>query len=159
MNRLVVWIICLIIIVTGCSYIYDLYPAKVSKDATRYAGEEPNSIRWPCIAKANDIRERVITARVVNQLELEYAMNRDTALYSRAIDQANNNIMLAEAERQKVVGTIEQPGLLLGILLPLIGGLGGRFITTLTHYSEEELKTEIAKVKNGNANQTPASTT
>jgi hypothetical protein len=158
MNRLVVWIIALTIVLTGCTYFSDFYPAKISNDAVTYTGRDPNAIGWPCIKKATDIKEDVVTTHAITEQLLQYQLKKDQVLYGRAYDMSVQYLQEATAERTKVVGTIEQPGLLLGILLPIIGGLGGSFITKLTHYSEAELVTEITKAKNGNANQATPST-
>jgi len=136
-------------IVTGCSFFYDLYPAKLPQGSMSYVPKDPNLVSWPCIGKVKELREEVISKHVLTQAELSYLISKDNTLYARALDQVTINIAAAEAERQKVIGTMEQPGYLLGILLPLVGGLAGRFITTLTHYSEQELQTEIVKAKNG----------
>jgi hypothetical protein len=146
-NLMVLSILSLVIIITGCSLFYDYYPATVSKDALGYVGKDPNSLGWQCVAKAKEVREEVLTKHVTAQLDYQHLISKDSALYDRAIEQTNINIQRAEAERAKVIGTIEQPGWLLGLLLPVIGGLGGRFLTTLTHYSEQEYQAGIAKAK------------
>jgi hypothetical protein len=146
-NLMFLSILSFVIIITGCNLFYDYYPATVSKDALGYVGKEPNAVGWQSIAKAKSIREEVLTKHVTTQLDYQHSISKDSALYDRAIEQTNINIQRAEAERQKVIGTIEQPGWLLGLLLPAIGGLGGSFLTKLTYYSEQEYQAGIAKAK------------
>lgn len=136
-------------ICTGCSFVYDLYPTKIPPESLTYVSKDPNSVGWPCISKIREIKEEVTSKHLLTQKELSYLVSKDDALYSRAIDQVTFNLVSAETERQKLIGTMENPGYLLGILLPIVGGFAGRAITTLTHYSEQELQAEVAKAKNG----------
>jgi hypothetical protein len=150
MRNTVLILMILIVSMAGCSYLYDLWPSQIPMDTKTYATIEPNQIGWPGIGRLKELRELCITKNIIVQSGLTQQMSLDKALYGRAIDQANINIQTAEAERQQIVGTIQNPGWLLSFLLPATGALAGRAITKLTHYSEAELKTEIAKA-NGTA--------
>jgi hypothetical protein len=134
-----------IVSIAGCSYVYDLWPAQIPKDAQVYSGFEPNSVAWTSIGTLKTIRDECITKNIIVQSGLAQQMNLDKLLYARAIDQANINIAEAQSERAQIVGTIQSPGWLLSFLLPAVGALAGRSITQLTHYSEAELKSEIEK--------------
>lgn len=158
MKNFSLYLLVTIMIVTGCSYLYDYYPAKLPKDALHYIGRDPNSIKWPCIGIVKDVQTEVGSKHVYTQAELNLLMNKDNTLYARAAEQISFSLSYAESERQKLIGTVEQPGYLLGMLLPIIGGFAGRYLTTLTHYSEQELQTEVNKAKNG-SNHTPSTTT
>jgi hypothetical protein len=158
MKNTVLILMVLIVSVAGCSYLYDLWPAQIPRDTKTYADVEPNQIGWAGIGKLKELREQCITKNIMVQSDLTQQMSLDKALYGRAIDQANINISQAEIERQQIVGTIQNPGWLLSFLLPAVGGLAGRAITKLTHYSEAELQTEIAKANGTNKTRTTAAT-
>lgn len=148
-RTILTYIMIFTVALAGCQAIYDQWPTAFPKDAIDYAGAEPNNIGWPAVRKLKDLREQCITKNIITQSNLAQQMSLDQALYSRAIDQANLNIQIAEAERQQIVGTIQSPGWLLSFLLPAAGGLAGRAITQLTHYSEAELQAELKKRSGG----------
>ena len=154
MRNTVLALMVIVVSVAGCSYLYDLWPAQIPKDTKTYAAVEPNQIGWPGIGKLKELREQCITKNIIVQSDLSQQMSLDKALYARAVDQANINIQQAEAERQQIVGTIQNPGWLLSFLLPATGALAGRAITKLTHYSEAELQAEITKA-NGATTKNP----
>jgi hypothetical protein len=145
MRNTVLALMIILVSVAGCSFLYDLWPTKIPKDTKAYADNEPNKTIWPTIGTLKELREQCITKNIIVQSDLSEKMSLDKALYGRAIVQANINIEQAEIERAQIVGTLQNPGWLLSFLLPATGALAGRAITKLTHYSEEELQTEIAK--------------
>lgn len=155
MRNTVLTLMVLVVSVAGCSFIYDFWPAQIPRDTKAYADNEPNKTIWPTIGTLKELREQCITKNIITQSDLSEKMSLDKALYGRAIAQANINIEQAEIERAQIVGTLQNPGWLLSFLLPATGALAGRAITKLTHYSEAELQTEIAKT-NGTATKSPA---
>lgn len=137
----------LLLTMAGCSFLYDMWPASIPKDTQNYSGIEPNLVGWQNIGKLKMFRESCITKNIITQTNLATQMSLDKALYGRAIEQANFNITTAEAERNQIVGTLNNPGWLLSLLLPAAGAFTGRAITQLTHYSETELQAKLKDVK------------
>jgi hypothetical protein len=111
----------LILFSAGCSILFDLWPTPIPKDTAEYIDKEPNQIIWPSIGVLKEFGEQAITKNITKQLDLAYQMNVDKAKYDRAVQQANINIQNAESERKEMIGTIGNPGWLLGLLL---GGTG-----------------------------------
>jgi len=136
----------LLLIIAGCSFFNDLWPAQIPKDTQNYSSIEPNQIGWQSIGKVKELREICITKNIITQTNLATQMSLDKSLYGRAIEQANFNITTAEAERSQIVGTLNNPGWLLSLLLPAAGILSGRALTQLTHYSETELQAKLKEV-------------
>lgn len=145
MKTLIITLTLVLIGLAGCTALYDLWPAQTPKDTMAYVNIEPNEIKWQSIGKLKEIREECITKNIVTQAMFLSRMQIDKLLYARAIDQANINITSAENERNQIVGTINNPGWLLSLLLPIGGGFLGRAVTQLTHYSESELQSKIAE--------------
>ena len=155
MRNTVTVLMVLLVAIAGCSYLYDKWPAQIPKDTREYIDLEPNQVGWESIGKLKEFREECITKHLFTQSDLNQQINLDNIMSGRAIDQATINIQTSEAERQQIVGTIQNPGWLLSFLLPAAGGLAGRAITKLTHYSEDELKQELEKASH-NTTTTPA---
>lgn len=149
-NRIILSAVIICVSLAGCQALYDMWPCSIPRDTKNYTREEPNGFLWPTIAEAKELRENCITKNITTQIDLRAAMEKDSALYARAIDQANFNITTAENEREQIIGTLQNPGWLLSFLLPASGALAGRTITKLTHYSEEELQKKLADVKASN---------
>ena len=99
------------------------------------------------LATAKEIKSDVINKHITTQLDLKYQISLDKANYDSAME-INNNIEVAEAERQKMIGSVESPGWLLTILLGATG-LGTYLIGARTQrpedYNEAEMENEIAK--------------
>ena len=150
MKNVTLTLVIVLLSITGCTAIYDLWPAQIPKDTESYSGIEPNSIGWAGIGKLKNLREICITKNIITQSDLAQKMNLDKALYTRAIEQANINITNAELERNQIVGTLNNPGWLLSLLLPAAGVFTGRAVTKLTHYSETELQNKIKEVTKNN---------
>ncbi len=144
------------VLVTGCQFLYDCWPADISPLAVRYAGCEPNSIKWydKNLHTARELKNQVIDVYIGQQLKLDYLANLNKEKYQQVLGILDLSIKQAEQDRQAALGTIQQPGWLLAgllTLLPVGSYLAGWRTLWPSHYTEEEVQTEIAKAKNSNA--------
>jgi hypothetical protein len=136
----------------GCQFLYDFYPAQISPLALKYAGRDPNSISWyeKNLHTAQEVRNEVIDVYIGESLRLEYLANLNKEKYQQVLGVLDLSIKQAQADRQAILGTIDQPGwLLTGLLtlLPIGSYIAGWRTLWPSHYTEDEVKAEIAKAK------------
>lgn len=141
-----------VILVTGCQFAYDFWPAEISPLAVKYAGRDVNSVQWyeKNLHTAREVKNQVIDVYICESLKLNYLANLNKEKYQQVIGLIDLSIKQAEADRMTAIGTIEQPGWLLAGLLALLPA--GSYIAgwrTLwpSHYTEQEVQQEIAKAK------------
>ena len=127
------------LMVGGCAMISRLSPAKVPKELTTYLDKDVVDTGWQSIGKLEDLRGEAVVKNIITQLDCKAIMEKDEVLYKVAIAQANINLQEARAEWGTAVGSVTNPGWLLSMLIGAGGLLGGRIMTKLTHYSEEEV--------------------
>ncbi|MBU1260004.1 MAG: hypothetical protein KJ757_08035 [Planctomycetes bacterium] len=144
------------VLVTGCQFAYDFWPAEISPLAIKYAGREPNSVKWydKNLHTARELKNQVIDTYIDRQLRLDYLANLNKEKYQQVIGILDLSITQAEQDRQTALGTIAQPGWLLAgllTLLPVGSYVAGWRTLWPSHYTEEEVKVEIAKAKSPNA--------
>lgn len=151
-NVLIVLVI-VALAITGCTALYDMWPTKTPRDTTRYVGQDPNYAvdpvtGYPTLGRLKEIKEEVITKHIMTQMDYKHELEKDDVGYGRAIDRANFSIQQAEAERQNLVGTAQNPGLLLGALLATTG-VGTYLIGTRKQRPEDynEQEYEVAATK------------
>jgi hypothetical protein len=109
-----------LIIMGGCTQLADLWPAKQPRDLLQYTDTDPNQV-LNTLGMVKELREVAVTKHIVQQLDYKHEMEKDKALYGRAIEQAELNITIAQNERSSMIGTLENPGWLLGALLGMTG--------------------------------------
>lgn len=133
----------------GCVNLADYWPVDVPQDALNYIGKDPNEFGLlQTMGEVKAVREAVITKHIVTQIDFGHEMEKDKALYGRAIEQANLNVRMGEAERERIIGTIENPGWLTSIILGASGfGLyfAGYKKKRPGDYDEQELEAELVK--------------
>jgi hypothetical protein len=144
------------VLVTGCQFLYDCWPADISPLAVKYAGREPNSVKWydKNLHTARELKNQVIDTYIGEQLKLDYLANLNKERYQQVLGILDLSITQAEQDRQTALGTIQQPGWLLAgllTLLPVGSYVAGWRTLWPSHYTEEEVKIEIAKAKSSNA--------
>jgi hypothetical protein len=120
MKRALLIITIALVISSGCAMLYDQWPAKHPQDTKNYVGEDPNGL-YPTLGQLKDMREAAITKHILSQIDHKHEMEKDKASYGRAIEQANLYIASAVKERQEMIGTIQNPGWLMGALIGLTG--------------------------------------
>jgi len=153
-------IIFVIGLAAGCSMMNDFWPAKVSPQAIRFAGQDPNNYPWWSnnIGKVKDLRGDVIDKYISEQLLLDYQLKLNKEKYQQAIEFLDLSIKAAEADRAAAIGTIQQPGWLLAgllTLLPVGSYLAGWKTQRPQDYNETEMQLEIAKAKAESKNSPP----
>jgi hypothetical protein len=141
-----------IMFAAGCQFLYDFYPAQISPLAVKYAGRDANSIAWyeKNLHTAREIRNEVVDVYIGEQLRLDYLANLNKEKYQQVLGVLDVSIKQAESDRQSMIGTIDQPGwLLTGLLtlLPVGSYVAGWRTLWPSHYTEDEVKAEIAKAK------------
>ncbi|MCE5341071.1 MAG: hypothetical protein LLF92_08090 [Planctomycetaceae bacterium] len=139
-----------IMFAAGCHFLYDFYPAQISPLAVKYAGRDANSIAWyeKNLHTAQEVRNEVIDVYTGEQLRLDYLANLNKEKYQQVLGVLDVSIKQAQADRQSMIGTIDQPGwLLTGLLtlLPVGSYVAGWRTLWPSHYTEEEVKAEVAK--------------
>ena len=145
-------IIMSVVLVTGCQFAYDFWPAEISPLAVKYAGRDANSICWyeKNLHTANELKSQVIDVYIGESLKLEYLANLNKEKYQQVLGLLDVSIRQAESDRQTMIGTIEQPGWLLAgllTLLPVGSYVAGWRTLWPNHYTEQEVQAEIAKAK------------
>ncbi len=149
-------IVTAVVFVTGCQFLYDCWPADISPLAVKYAGSEPNSIKWydRNLHTARELKNQVIDTYIDQQLRLDYLANLNKEKYQQVLGILDLSIRQAEADRMTALGTLEQPGWLLAgllTLLPIGSYVAGWRTLWPSHYTEQEVQQEIAKAKSTNA--------
>ncbi|MFA5291649.1 MAG: hypothetical protein WC496_01295 [Phycisphaerae bacterium] len=145
-----------VVFATGCQFAYDFWPAEISPLAVKYAGREPNSIKWyeKNLRTAGELKNEVIDIYIGEQLRLDYLANLNKEKYQQVIGILDLSIKQAQADRMALIGTLDQPGwLLTGLLtlLPVGSYVAGWRTLWPNHYTEQEVQAEIAKIKNDSA--------
>jgi hypothetical protein len=153
-----------VVFVTGCQFLYDYWPADISPLAAKYAGVEPNSIKWyeKNLHTARELKNQVIDTYIDEQLRLDYLANLNKEKYQQVIGVLDLSIRQAEQDRMAAIGTVAQPGWLLAgllTLLPIGSYVAGWRTLWPSHYTEQEVQQEIAKVKGNPANNTTSAET
>lgn len=137
----------IILIVSGCTILNDMWPMKANRASLNYADKDPNTPLLMTLGQAKELRSEVIHKHITTQLDLKYQVSLDKANHDAAME-INQNIEVAEAERQKMIGTIENPGWLLMALLG-VTGIGsyvyGARQQRPEDYNESEMEIEVAK--------------
>lgn len=137
-----------LLFVAGCAVLYDYWPTTIPQDTLTYVGEDVNSAEIRTLGDLKATREATITKHLLNQIDYKYEMEKDKVHYTRAIDQANVNIEQAIAERSELIGTINNPGWLLGLALASTG-IGAYVVGKKTQrpedWNETEHQEEVAK--------------
>jgi hypothetical protein len=141
-----------VVFVTGCQFLYDCWPADISPLAVKYAGRDPNSIKWydKNLHTAGELKNEVIDTYTGQQLRLDYLANLNKEKYQQVLGILDLSIKQAEADRMAAIGTLAQPGWLLAglmTLLPIGSYVAGWRTLWPSHYTEEEVQAEIAKAK------------
>jgi hypothetical protein len=152
------------VLMTGCQFLYDCWPADISPLAVQYIGLEPNSVKWydKNLHTAKELKNQVVDTYIGEQLKLDYLANLNREKYQQVLGILDLSIRQAQADRQTAIGTIEQPGWLLAgllTLLPVGSYVAGWRTLWPSHYTEQEVQTalrqaqdkEIAKAKSQNA--------
>lgn len=145
-------IIAAVVMVTGCQFAYDLWPADISPLAVKYVGRDPNSIKWYAqnLHTARELKNQVIDTYTGEQLRLDYLANLNKEKYQQVIGILDLSIKQAEQDRMAAIGTLQQPGWLLAgllTLLPVGTYVAGWRTLWPAHYTEEEVQAAIAKAK------------
>jgi len=141
-----------VVFATGCQFAYDFWPADISPLAVKYAGREPNSVKWydKNLHTAGELKNEVIDIYIGEQLRLDYLANLNKEKYQQVIGILDLSIKQAEQDRMALIGTLDQPGwLLTGLLtlLPVGSYVAGWRTLWPSHYTEQEVQAEIAKAK------------
>ncbi|HBG27498.1 MAG: hypothetical protein A2Y10_02895 [Planctomycetes bacterium GWF2_41_51] len=141
-----------VVLVTGCQFAYDFWPAEISPLALKYAGRDVNSICWyeKNLHTANELKSEVIDVYIGESLKLEYLANLNKEKYQQVLGLLDVSIKQAQSDRQSMIGTIQQPGWLLAgllTLLPVGSYIAGWRTLWPNHYTEQEVQAEIAKAK------------
>lgn len=141
-----------LLFVSGCQLLYDLWPADISPLAVKYVGKDPNSINLlnSNIHTARNLRNEIIDTYTGEQLRLDYLANLNKEKYQQVIGLLDQAISQAEQDRMAAIGTLQQPGWLLAgllTLLPVGTYIAGWRTLWPSHYTEEEVQTAIAKAK------------
>ncbi|PKL47207.1 MAG: hypothetical protein CVV39_06130 [Planctomycetes bacterium HGW-Planctomycetes-1] len=144
------------VLLTGCQFAYDFWPADISPLAVQYVGREPNSVKWyeKNLHTAKELKNQIIDTYIGEQLKLDYLANLNRGKYQQVLGILDLSITQAQADRQTALGTIQQPGWLLAgllTLLPVGSYVAGWRTLWPSHYTEQEVQTEIAKAKSPNA--------
>ncbi len=145
-------IITAVLFITGCQFLYDLWPADISPLAVKYVGKDPNSINLlnSNIHTARNLRNEIIDTYTDQQLRLDYLANLNKEKYQQVIGLLDLSIKQAEQDRMTAIGTLQQPGWLLAgllTLLPVGTYVAGWRTLWPAHYTEEEVQAAIAKAK------------
>ena len=157
-------VIAAVVFVTGCQFLYDCWPADISPLAVKYAGRDPNNIKWYAqnLHTARELKNQVIDTYIDRQLRLDYLANLNKEKYQQVIGILDLSIRQAEQDRMTALGTLAQPGWLLAgllTLLPVGSYVAGWRTLWPSHYTEQEVQaalrqaqdSEIAKAKSSNA--------
>ncbi len=144
------------VLLTGCQFAYDFWPADISPLAVQYVGREPNSVKWyeKNLHTAKELKNQIIDTYIGEQLKLDYLANLNKEKYRQVLGILDLSITQAQADRQTALGTTQQPGWLLAgllTLLPVGSYVAGWRTLWPSHYTEQEVQTEIAKAKDSNA--------
>ena len=136
----------------GCQLLYDFWPADISPLAVKYAGRDPNSIKWfsQNLHTARELKNQVIDTYTGELLRLDYLANLNKEKYQQVIGLLDLSIKQAEQDRMTAIGTLQQPGWLLAgllTLLPVGSYIAGWRTLWPAHYTEEEVQAAIAKAK------------
>lgn len=141
-----------LLLASGCQLAYDMWPMGKSVALEDY-NQASTKGGLTVIATEKTEIEKAVIKHIKEQIGLKSEMELDKARYARAIEQANFNIEKAETDRQAMIGTIDNPGWLLGLVL---GGTGfGAYFAGYRKqrpedWTEKEHQEEILKVKNDN---------
>jgi hypothetical protein len=149
-------VVATVVFVTGCQFLYDCWPADISPLAVKYAGRDPNSIKWydKNLHTAGELKNQVIDTYTGEQLKLDYLANLNKEKYQQVLGILDLSIKQAEADRMEAIGTLAQPGWLLAglmTLLPIGSYVAGWRTLWPSHYTEEEVKQLVANAKSTNA--------
>jgi hypothetical protein len=150
-------IVTVVVLVTGCQFAYDFWPAQISPLAVKYAGCDPNSIKWYAqnLHTARELKNQVIDTYIGEQLKLDYLANLNKEKYQQVLGILDLSIKQAEQDRMTAVGTLAQPGwLLTGLLtlLPIGSYVAGWRTLWPSHYTEQEVQTALKQAQENTQN-------
>ena len=137
----------ILLLMSGCSILNDMWPTRIPKATINYLGLDPNTPQVQMLGTAKEMKSGAVDKHIKTQLELKYEVSVDKAGFDSAME-INSNIEVAEVERQKMIGTIENPGWLLSMLL------GGSMLGLYSYgsrqqrpedYNESEMTVEVEK--------------
>lgn len=111
-----------LLLISGCSVVYDMWPCRISKTTAQYTHNDPNKLNVfnSNVGKAKELRAESSDIYISSQLELEYRANLNKEKYKLVTDFLDTSIVQAEAERSAMIGTLNQPGWMLAGLLSLL---------------------------------------
>ena len=135
-----------VVVMSGC--LEQFWPAEqVSLTTVKYAGKDPNAFKLPITTLGNveKIKLAVEETYLERQIRLKSEMDIDSGKYSIAKNELDVNIEQAKEQYQTIIGSLGSPGALWTLLTALFSGGAMRWITTLTHYSEDEYQNAIKK--------------
>jgi hypothetical protein len=135
-----------VVVMSGC--LEQFWPAEqVSPTTVKYAGKDPNGFKLPITTLGNveKIKLAVEETYLERQIRLKSEMDIDGGKHSIAKNELDVNIQQAKEQYQTVIGSLDSPGVLWTALTALLSGGAMRWITTLTHYSEEEYQAGVKK--------------
>ena len=135
-----------VVVISGC--LEQFWPAgQVSPTTVKYAGKDPNDFKLPITTLGNveKIKLAVEESYLEKQIRLKSEMDIDSGRHSIAKNELDINIQQAKEQYQTIIGSLDSPGALWTILTALLSGGAMRWITTLTHYSEQEYQAGVAK--------------
>ncbi|MFA6187139.1 MAG: hypothetical protein WC770_08015 [Phycisphaerae bacterium] len=143
---IVIVVLLSVVVISGC--LEQFWPAEqVSPVTVKYAGKDPNDFKLPITTLGNveKIQLAVEETYLEKQIRLKSEMDIDNGKHSIAKNELDVNIGQAKEQYQTIVGSLDSPGALWTLLTALLSGGAMRWITTLTHYSEEEYQAGVAK--------------
>ncbi len=155
-------IVTVAVLVTGCQFAYDFWPADISPLAVKYTGRDPNSIKWYAqnLHTARELKNQIIDTYIDKQLRLDYLANLNKEKYQQVIGILGLSIKQAEQDRMTTVGTLAQPGwLLTGLLtlLPVGSYVAGWRTLWPSHYTEQEVQTALEENQEKTTKETKSS--
>jgi hypothetical protein len=145
-------IVTVAVLVTGCQFAYDFWPADISSLAVKYTGRDPNSIKWYAqnLHTARELKNQIIDTYIGKQLRLDYLANLNKEKYQQVIGILGLSIEQAEQDRMTTIGTLAQPGwLLTGLLtlLPVGSYVAGWRTLWPSHYTEQEVQAAVKQAQ------------
>ncbi|HBG77227.1 MAG TPA: hypothetical protein DDW84_00045 [Phycisphaerales bacterium] len=143
---IVISVLLSVVVMSGC--LEQFWPAEqVSPTTVKYAGKDPNDFKLPITTLGNveKIKLAVEETYLERQIRLKSEIDIDGGKHSIAKNELDVNIQQAKEQYETVIGSLDSPGVLWTVLTALLSGGAMRWITTLTHYSEEEYRAGVAK--------------
>ena len=146
------WLLVVVCVISfaiiGCNSMIDrITPAEMPKRTAEYVGMDPN-IEVVSLRDAKIIKDDVIIKHRDSQLALLRFAQDDDLAYKDALAFIEMSIEESQGLQDIVVGSIDQPFSVLGMLAPLAGGLAiGKVLKRKGDYSPAEFEAGLAKAK------------